>query len=255
MESLLRLIKDLGSHLKPVKSLQIQIVHKLKRLASALRFRPWPPFFNSLQTGIRVRHAKPSSLSWAGESEKYSQNSGKRTFMSFERRFFFGCAQKDLEDNQPLGENKKDVGEKTPSRWQLQLVAICGMTEATTCEYLALRMRLWRAFSQTGVASLRAPLSPGTKSSGEEQLAAFSFDDAIGKTETADGSTPRTARWSAPVLRTRGGMKRSNYLTKRGHDGSPFAEQNALKRQKSWPRTANRPGEGSVRRLFPSFLY
>src|SRR5215469_8344563 len=114
---------------------------------------------------------------------------------------------------------------------------------------------VWRAFSQTGVASLRAPLSPGTKSSGEEQLAAFSFDDAIGKTETADGSTPRTARWSAPVLRTRGGMSRSNYLTKRGHDGSPFAEQNALKRQKSWPRPANRPGEGSVRRLFPSFLY
>jgi hypothetical protein len=52
--------------------------------------------------------------------------------MSFERRLFFGCVQKDLED-----------------------------------------------------------------SSGEEQLAAFSFDDAIGKTETADGLTPRTTRWSA----------------------------------------------------------
>src|SRR5215469_2529036 len=68
---------------------------------------------------------------------------------------------------------------------------------------------VWRAFSQTGVASLRAPLSPGTKSSGEEQLAAFSFDVAIGKTETAHGSTPRTTRWSAQVLRTRGGMTRS----------------------------------------------
>jgi transposase InsO family protein len=45
-----------------------------------------------------------------------------------------------------------------------------------------------------GELSLRAPLSPGTKSSAEEQLAAFSFDDAIGKTETADGSTPRTTR-------------------------------------------------------------
>src|SRR5215469_8520989 len=74
---------------------------------------------------------------------------------------------------------------------------------------------VWRAFSQTGVASLRAPLSPGTKSSGEEQLAAFSFDVAIGKTETAHGSTPRTTRWFAQVLRTRGGMTRSNYLTKR----------------------------------------
>src|SRR5215469_18501206 len=77
---------------------------------------------------------------------------------------------------------------------------------------------VWRAFSQTGVASLRAPLSPGTKSSGEEQLAAFSFDVAIGKTETAHGSTPRTTRWFAQVLRTRGGMTRSNYLTKRVPD-------------------------------------
>src|SRR5215472_552485 len=72
----------------------------LKRLASAVRFRPWPPFINSLKTGIRVRHARLSSLSWAAESEKYSQNSGKRTFMSFQRRFLFGCVQKDLEDNQ-----------------------------------------------------------------------------------------------------------------------------------------------------------
>src|SRR5215831_4373648 len=79
---------------------------------------------------------------------------------------------------------------------------------------------VWRAFSQTGVASLRAPLSPGTKSSGEEQLAAFSFDVAIGKTETAHGSTPRTTRWSAQVLRTRGGMTRSNYLTKRHAHGA-----------------------------------
>src|SRR5215469_6384199 len=82
---------------------------------------------------------------------------------------------------------------------------------------------VWRAFSQTGVASLRAPLSPETKSSGEEQLAAFSFDVAIGKTETAHGSTPRTTRWSAQVLRTRGGMTRSNYLTKRPVDD--FAAQ------------------------------
>jgi len=69
--------------------------------------------------------------------------------MSFERGFFFGCAQKDLED-----------------------------------------------------------------SSLEEQLAVFSFDDAMCKTETVDGSTPRTTRWSAQVLRTRGGMTGSNYLTK-----------------------------------------
>jgi len=70
--------------------------------------------------------------------------------MSFERSFFFGCVQKDLED-----------------------------------------------------------------SSLEEQLAVFSFDDAMCKTETVDGSTPRTTRWSAQVLRTRGGMTGSNYLTKR----------------------------------------
>jgi len=31
-------------------------------------------------------------------------------------------------------------------------------------------------------------------SSDKEQLAAFSFDDGMGKTETVDGSTPRTTR-------------------------------------------------------------
>ena len=61
-ERLSRLIKYLSSHLRPVKSLQIQLADKLKRLASAVRFRPWPPFFSNLQTGIRVRHAKLSFI-------------------------------------------------------------------------------------------------------------------------------------------------------------------------------------------------
>ena len=38
--------------------------------------------------------------------------------MSFERSFFFGCVQKDLEDNQRCFRRERR-GEKTPSRWQL----------------------------------------------------------------------------------------------------------------------------------------
>jgi hypothetical protein len=40
-----RTLKDLRSHLRPVKSLQILINARLKRLASAVQLRPWPPSF------------------------------------------------------------------------------------------------------------------------------------------------------------------------------------------------------------------
>jgi hypothetical protein len=40
-----RLLKDLGGHLKSVKLLRLQHNVALKRLASAVQLRPWPPSF------------------------------------------------------------------------------------------------------------------------------------------------------------------------------------------------------------------
>src|SRR2546427_4976546 len=52
-----RTLKDLRSHLRPVKSLQILI---LKRLASAVQLRPWPPHFKELSG---MASCPPSPLS------------------------------------------------------------------------------------------------------------------------------------------------------------------------------------------------
>jgi hypothetical protein len=43
-----RLLKDLGGHLESLKLLRIQLNVALKRLASAVQLRPWPPLFQAL---------------------------------------------------------------------------------------------------------------------------------------------------------------------------------------------------------------
>jgi hypothetical protein len=46
---LLRISKDLRSHPRPVKLLQMLFNASLKRLASAVQLRPWPPCLQSLR--------------------------------------------------------------------------------------------------------------------------------------------------------------------------------------------------------------
>ena len=48
-----RLFKNFRSHLRPVKSLEILLIATLKRLASAVRFRPWPP---SISVTLRIAY-------------------------------------------------------------------------------------------------------------------------------------------------------------------------------------------------------
>jgi hypothetical protein len=43
-----RLLKYLGGHLKSLKLFKTQHNVALKRLASAVQLRPWPPYFQSL---------------------------------------------------------------------------------------------------------------------------------------------------------------------------------------------------------------
>jgi hypothetical protein len=47
-EHLSRILMDLRSHPRPVKLLQMLFTARLKRLASAVQLRPWPPCFQSL---------------------------------------------------------------------------------------------------------------------------------------------------------------------------------------------------------------
>src|SRR5438876_1490403 len=49
-----RLLKYLGGHLKSLKLFKIQHNVALKRLASAVQLRPWPPCFQSLSQILSV---------------------------------------------------------------------------------------------------------------------------------------------------------------------------------------------------------
>jgi len=49
-----RLLKDLGGHLESLKLLKLQHKVALKRLASAVQLRPWPPSFQSLASRLPV---------------------------------------------------------------------------------------------------------------------------------------------------------------------------------------------------------
>src|SRR5271166_2147930 len=62
--SLLRPLKYLRSPPKPFKSLKLQVNLALKRLASAVQLRPWPPSFQSLTTN-RVASALPQKATLA----------------------------------------------------------------------------------------------------------------------------------------------------------------------------------------------
>ena len=53
-----RYLQVLGSPTCPCKFLKTLVIHTLKRLASAVQLRPWPPYFQSLSTnphGVETR--------------------------------------------------------------------------------------------------------------------------------------------------------------------------------------------------------